>query len=106
NLGRLFAALEASGQWENTLIIFSADHAEHLGDHYLTGKGMFFDGGMRIPYIVRDPTATADATRGQVRQEFVEAIDSAPTIMDWLGQDVPVFPGAQRPAADPRRRGL
>ena len=89
NLGRLFAALEASGQWENTLIIFSADHAEHLGDHYLTGKGMFYDGGMRIPWIVRDPTAAADSTRGQVRQEFVEAIDSAPTIMHWLGLDVP-----------------
>ncbi len=89
NLGRLFAALEASGQWQDTLIIFSADHAEHLGDHYLTGKGQFFDGGMRIPWIIRDPTPAANATRGQVRKEFIEAIDSAPTIMDWLGQTPP-----------------
>jgi arylsulfatase A-like enzyme len=89
NLGRLFAALEESGQWHNTLIIFSADHAEHLGDHYLTGKGMFFDGGMRIPWIMRDPSPAADGTRGQVRHEFVEAIDSSPTIMDWLGLDAP-----------------
>jgi arylsulfatase A-like enzyme len=89
NLGRLFAALEASGQWDDTLIIFSADHAEHLGDHYLTGKGMFYDGGMRIPWIIRDPTAAADATRGQVRGEFVAAIDSSPTIMDWLGLAIP-----------------
>ncbi|HCL30480.1 MAG TPA: sulfatase [Candidatus Latescibacteria bacterium] len=89
NLGRLFQALESSGQWEDTLIIFSADHAEHLGDHYLTGKGMFYDGGMRIPWIVRDPTAAADTTRGQIRREFVQAIDSAPTIMDWLGLEIP-----------------
>ena len=89
NLGRLFTALDESGQWGNTLILFSADHAEHLGDHYLTGKGMFFDGGMRIPWIIRDPTAAADGTRGQVRHEFVEAIDSSPTIMDWLGLAAP-----------------
>lgn len=89
NLGRLFDALEEAGAWDDTLIIFSADHAEHLGDHYLTGKGMFYDGGMRIPYIIRDPSQAADVTRGQIRSEFIEAIDSAPTIMEWLGQDIP-----------------
>ena len=89
NLGRLFAALEDSGQWEDTLVVFSADHAEHLGDHYLTGKGQFYDGGMRIPYIVRDPTPAADGTRGQVRGELVEAIDSSPTIIQWLGLPQP-----------------
>ncbi|MBT5146682.1 MAG: sulfatase-like hydrolase/transferase, partial [Gemmatimonadetes bacterium] len=71
NLGRLFAALDESGQWEDTLIIFSSDHAEHLGDHFLTGKGQFFDGGMRIPYIIRDPRRSADATRGQRIDSFV-----------------------------------
>ncbi len=89
NLGRLFAALDESGQWEDTLIIFSADHAEHLGDHYLTGKGQFYDGGMRIPYIVRDPRPEANTTRGKQLDTFVEAIDSAPTIMEWLGEEVP-----------------
>lgn len=89
NLGRLFQALRDTSQWEDTLIIFSADHAEHLGDHYLTGKGQFYDGGMRIPYIVRDPSATADGTRGQVIDEFVEAIDSSPTILEALGVEIP-----------------
>ena len=89
NLGRLFSALDESGQWQDTLIIFSADHAEHLGDHYLTGKGQFYDGGMRIPYIVRDPRPAADVTRGQKIDTFVEAIDSAPTIMEWLAEEVP-----------------
>ena len=42
-LGLLFKALRDSGQWDNTLIIFSADHGEYLGDHYLTGKGVFYD---------------------------------------------------------------
>jgi arylsulfatase A-like enzyme len=89
NLGLLFKALEETGEWEDTLIIFSADHAEHLGDHYLTGKGQFYDGGMRIPYIIRDPSPAADGTRGQVLDHFVEAIDSAPTLIEALGEGVP-----------------
>jgi arylsulfatase A-like enzyme len=89
NLGRLFQALRDSGQWEDTLIIFSADHAEHLGDHYMVGKGQFYDGGMRIPWILRDPSAEADDTRGQVIDEFVESIDSAPTILEALGVEIP-----------------
>ncbi len=89
NLGRLFAFLRASGQWEDTLIIFSADHAEHLGDHYLTGKGHFYDGGLRIPYIVRDPSVRSDGTRGQIFHNLMESIDSAPTILNALGVEVP-----------------
>ena len=89
NLGLLFKALEEAGEGEDTLIIFSSDHAEHLGDHYLTGKGQFYDGGMRIPYIIRDPSPAADGTRGQVLDHFVEAIDSAPTLMQALGEEVP-----------------
>jgi arylsulfatase A-like enzyme len=38
NLGRVFAALERSGQLENTIIIFSTDHGEQLGDHHLMNK--------------------------------------------------------------------
>ncbi len=89
NLGLLFKALEESGQWEDTLIIFSSDHGEHLGDHYLLSKGQFFDGGMRIPYIIKDPSPQADATRGQILPHFVESIDSAPTLMEALGESIP-----------------
>jgi arylsulfatase A-like enzyme len=38
NLGRVFDALERSGQLENTIIIFSTDHGEQLGDHHLMNK--------------------------------------------------------------------
>ena len=89
NLGLLFEALEASGQWDDTLIIFSSDHGEQLGDHYLRSKGHFFDGAMRIPYIIKDPSPEADVTRGQVLPHFVESIDSAPTLMEALGEQVP-----------------
>ena len=44
---------------------------------------------MRIPYIIRDPSPDADGTRGQVFDHFVEAVDSAPTLMQALGEDLP-----------------
>ena len=110
-LGRLFRALKKSGQWDNTLIIFSSDHGEHLGDHYLDGKAHYFDSAMHIPYIVRDPSPEADGTRGRTLESLREAIDTAPTICDYLG--IPPHEGFQgtsaldeircRPGAAPRR---
>jgi arylsulfatase A-like enzyme len=88
SLGLLFASLKETGQWENTLIVFSSDHGEYLGDHYLTGKGQLFDGTMRVPLIVRDPSPEADVTRGQQLDGFVESIDHAPTMLDYL--DIPI----------------
>ena len=56
SLGLLFQALKNTDQWDETLILFSSDHGEYLGDHYLTGKGQLYDGTMRVPLIVRDPS--------------------------------------------------
>ena len=55
SLGLLFQALKNTDQWDETLILFSSDHGEYLGDHYLTGKGQLYDDIMRVPLIVRDP---------------------------------------------------
>jgi arylsulfatase A-like enzyme len=89
NLGRVFAWLDESGQWQDTLIILTCDHGEQLGDHHLLGKIGYFDETFRIPMIVRDPTADADATRGSVVDHFTETIDTMPTILDWLGGVIP-----------------
>jgi len=89
NLGLVFDELERSGQWQDTLIVFSADHGEQLGEHYLVGKGHFYDGAMHIPCIVRDPSAASNGTRGQQVDSFVESIDLAPTVLEWLGVEKP-----------------
>lgn len=89
NLGIVFDTLEKTGQWEDTLIVFSADHGEQLGDHYLVGKGHFYDGAMHIPCIIRDPSNKAGHTRGTVVDHFVESIDLGPTVLDWLDVDSP-----------------
>ncbi len=87
NLGRLFDYLRESGQDERTLIVFTTDHGEQLGDHYLFDKRGYFDGGFHIPLIVRDPQA--HGTRGHQIEAFTETIDTTPTILDWLGLEVP-----------------
>jgi arylsulfatase A-like enzyme len=84
-LGRLFQAIKDLGQWDNTLIIFSADHGTYLGDHYLTGKPHYFDSALHVPLIVRDPSPGAERTRGTTLAPFCESIDLAPSICNFLG---------------------
>jgi arylsulfatase A-like enzyme len=86
NLGRLFAALRTQGLWQDTLIIFTADHGEQLGDHWLLGKGGYFDQSYHVPLIIRDP---ASARRGTRVDAFTEHVDLMPTLLDRLALDIP-----------------
>jgi arylsulfatase A-like enzyme len=83
-LGRVFAALAESGRSRDTLIVFTADHGEFLGDRGLGEKELFYDEVVRVPLLVADPDARADATRGRREARFVEAIDVVPTVLDAL----------------------
>jgi len=89
-IGRLIARLKETGEYDHTLIIFTSDHGEMLGDHWLFGKEGYFDQAYHIPMIVRDPRREADASRGRVVDALTESVDVMPTILDWLGQEVPV----------------
>ena len=89
HLGRLWETLERLGRWQDTLIVFTADHGDFLGDHWLGEKELFYDTVQRVPYIVYDPSPEADATRGSSDSRFVEAIDTVPTILDALGIPIP-----------------
>jgi arylsulfatase A-like enzyme len=86
-LGRLFAELERSGRMQDTLIVFTSDHGDHLGDHGLGEKELFYEQAVRVPLIVVDPRPQADATRGTVEGRLVEAVDIVPTFLDALGLD-------------------
>ncbi|MDT0512747.1 MULTISPECIES: alkaline phosphatase family protein [unclassified Halomonas] len=87
HIGRLMAFLEERGQLDNTLIVFTSDHGDYLGDHWLGEKEMFHEPSSRIPMIVVDPSPQADATRGTVSDRLVEAIDLVPTFIDYGGGD-------------------
>jgi arylsulfatase A-like enzyme len=87
HLGRVWAALERLGRWDDTLVVFTSDHGDYLGDHWLGEKELFHDCIQRVPFLLFDPSAAADATRGTVDDRFVEAIDVVPTILEALGLD-------------------
>src|SRR5437868_15513430 len=89
HLGRLVAHLKESGQYDTTLIIFTSDHGEMLGDHYMWGKEVFFDPAMHVPLVIRDPRRDADGTRGRIVAELTQAVDLMPTILESAGLDVP-----------------
>lgn len=87
HIGRLLDYLKASGQYEDTLVIVTSDHGEMLGDHFIWGKECVYDPAFHVPLIIRDPRRRQAA--GTCVGVFTESIDIAPTILDWLGQDIP-----------------
>ena len=89
-IGRLIAHLKESGAWERTLIVFTSDHGEQLGDHWMMAKFSYYEQTYFIPLIIRDPRATSDPGRGKTIDAFSENIDLMPTILEWLGLEVPV----------------
>jgi arylsulfatase A-like enzyme len=84
-MGRLFAWMEERGLFDNTMVVFSSDHGDYLGDHWMGEKDLFHDQSVRVPLIVYDPRPEADVSRGLVSSELVEGIDLAPTFLEFFG---------------------
>ncbi len=85
HLGRLFAFMEKQGLMDKTLIVFTSDHGDYLGDHWLGEKELFHEESARIPLIVRDPRPAADTTRGHSTDALNESIDLLPSFVEALG---------------------
>jgi arylsulfatase A-like enzyme len=85
-LGRIREALQKADAWDDTLIVLTSDHAEMMGDHFMLGKGGYFDQSYHVPLIVRAPGARR---AGKIVDEFTEAVDVAPTILDLIGGAAP-----------------
>ncbi len=89
-IGRIIEHLEARGLLDQTLIIFTTDHGELLGDHGFLLKGpYFYQALLNVPLIIRCPGITP--TTPLVRHELVSHVDLVPTILDCLGLDVPAY---------------
>ena len=84
-LGVLFRVLDERGLSANTMIVFTSDHGDYLGDHWLGEKDFFHDCTVKVPMIVVDPSREADATRGTASDALVEAIDLVPSFVDYCG---------------------
>ena len=79
-VGRLLSFLEETGQRENTIVIFTSDHGEMLGDHGIYLKGpYFYDPAVRVPLIISGPGMLNNGARSEA---FVELVDLAPTLLE------------------------
>ena len=85
-LGLIIDALKASGQWDNTIIVFTGDHGYHLGEHFMWGKVMLFEESARTPMIVRVPNLTRT---GRISTQLVELVDIFPTLAELCGVTPP-----------------
>ena len=91
SLGTVLGALEASGAWDDTVIIFTSDHGDMCGSHGLRSKGPFvYDEIMRVPLYVKAPGTT---TPGTVTSALGSHVDLAATICALAGVD-PAMSGA------------
>ena len=77
-IGQLLATLDATGQRDDTLVIFTADHGELLGDHGMYQKNFAYEASMRIPLIV----SGLGTARG-VSDTLTELVDVTATIADY-----------------------
>lgn len=94
NFGRLLAALKKNGLEENTIVIFTSDNGGNMYDvvdgttptcnlPLRSGKGNNYEGGVRVPLLVRCPGLTGP---GVVSDAIVSSVDHYPAILEMTGQ--------------------
>ena len=88
-VGRILATIEALGQTDDTIVVFTADHGDMMGDHGLMLKGFIpFNGTQRVPMVIADPRRPAGRS-----SSLACSIDLGSTLMELC--DVSVFDGIQ-----------
>lgn len=83
-VGKVLAALQRSGQADNTIVIFTSDHGYHLGEHDFWAKVSLHDESALVPLIVRAP-----GKRPAVCHSLVELLDLFPTTASLCDLEVP-----------------
>jgi arylsulfatase A-like enzyme len=100
-VGRILATLDELGLAEETLVVFTSDHGEMLGDHGLLLKGpLLYEGAVRVPLILRWPGRVPAGAR---RTELVQWLDLCSTFLRAAG--APALPGDQGQDLLPLARG-
>ncbi len=83
SLGRLMDLLQSKEMLDNTIIVFASDHGYWYGEHGLSDeRRLAYEESIRIPFLIRYGRAVKAGTR---REEMVQSIDMAPTLLQWAG---------------------
>jgi len=108
-VGRIMAALEASGQAENTIVVLWGDHGWHLGEKGITGKNTLWERSARVPLIFAGPGVTKN---GRCTQP-AELLDMYPTLVELCGlpartdlEGISLVPQLKNPATKRERPAI
>jgi choline-sulfatase len=106
NVGRLVAALGATGLSSSTRVLYSSDHGDNLGTRGLWGKSTMYEEAAGVPMIIAGP----GLPRGVVCREPVSLVDCFPTVLSWAGvtpqpedRDLPGLPLHEIARTAPKR---
>ena len=89
-IGLILKALEERKMLENTLILFTSDHGDMMGDHHLWRKSYAYEGSARIPMIIRWPKSMElEGERGMKISNTAELRDLLPTFLEAAGASIP-----------------
>src|SRR5690606_13758365 len=92
-VGDILAALEDSGLADNTIVVYTSDHGDLMGDHGIFEKCVLYEEAIRVPLLVRVPWLEGPRRVA----EPIGHIDLVPTLLDLLGQPAPAeLPGRSR----------
>lgn len=87
NVGRILDALEELNLQEDTIVVFTSDHGELLGDHGLWFKGPFFyEGLINVPLLIRVP-----GVKSRTDRALFSSVDLAPTLCELIGAPIPSY---------------
>lgn len=82
NVGRILAALRDRQLLDRTVVVFTTDHGEYMGEHGLMGKNQWYRGAYRLPFLIRWPQRIQAAL---VLPQFISTVDVQSTLLELLG---------------------
>ena len=85
----VIGTLREEGLLDNTILAFTADHGDMLGDHHMWAKGMMYEKSARVPLILIPTSKDKRLSPGTSDDRLVELQDVMPTLLDLCGVDVP-----------------
>jgi arylsulfatase len=109
-IGQILNEIEARGESDRTVVLFTSDHGEMNGDHDLIHKSNFLNGAVRVPLIVSTPELKRSLNVGKANDTLVEWFDAGPTLTDLAGAKAnytqfarSLVPTLRDPASEHRR---
>ena len=86
-IGRMIKVLKNQGLYDNTIIIYTSDHGEHLGYHHQILKGGYlYESILKVPLIIKYPKSQYGGTKNN---KLVSNVDLAPTILSTVDLNIP-----------------